>query len=149
MTFRLVDAGWGAEFESALSIDHSELRIVCPFIKARALDRLLAFRPQNVHVITRYNLDDFARRVSDIAALRTLLDRGASVRGIRNLHAKLYIFGQSRAIVTSANLTHAGLERNPEFGIVTEDPAAIASCLAYFDDLWSSGGADLQIEQVN
>lgn len=149
MTFRLVDAGWGAEFESALSIDHSELRIVCPFIKARALDRLLAFRPQNVHVITRYNLDDFARRVSDIAALRTLLDRGASVRGIRNLHAKLYIFGQSRAIVTSANLTHAGLERNPEFGIVTEDPAAIASCLDYFDDLWRSGGADLRIQQVN
>ena len=81
MTFRLVDAGWSAEFESALSIDHSELRIVCPFIKARALDRLLAFRPQNVRVITRYNLNDFARRVSDIAALRTLLDRGASVRG--------------------------------------------------------------------
>ena len=64
MTFRLVDAGWGAEFESALSIDHSKLRIVCPFIKARALDRLLAFRPENVRVITRYNLNDFARRVS-------------------------------------------------------------------------------------
>ena len=147
MTFRVVDTGWGAEFESALSMDLSELRIICPFIKARALDRLLAVSPPNVRVITRYNLNDFAQRVSDIATLRTLLGRGASIRGIRNLHAKLYVFGQSRAIVTSANLTHAGLERNPEFGIVTEDPAAIASCLAYFDALWSSGGADLQIEQ--
>ena len=52
MTFRLVNAGWSAEFESALSIDHSELRIVCPFIKARALDRLLPFRPENIRVET-------------------------------------------------------------------------------------------------
>ena len=109
MTFRLVDTGWGAEFESALCMDRSELRIVCPFIKARALDRLLAVSPPNVRVITRYNLNDFARRVSDIATLRTLLGRGASIRGIRNLHAKLYVFGQSRAIVTSANLTNWAL----------------------------------------
>ena len=96
MIFRLVDTGWGAEFESALSMDRSELRIVCPFIKARALDRLLAVSPPNVRVITRYNLNDFARRVSDIATLRTLLGRGASIRGIRNLHAKLYVFGDPR-----------------------------------------------------
>ncbi len=148
MSFRLVDTGWGPELLSALHRDRSELRIVCPFIKKRALARLLEIRPERIRVITRFNLDDFARGVSDIDALQTLLDHGAAIRGIRNLHAKLYVFGRSRAIVTSANLTEAGLGINPEFGIVTEDPTAIEECHHYFDALWSRGGDDLRPEQV-
>lgn len=146
--FRLVDSGWGQELEEALRCDRSVLRIVCPFIKSGALNRLLAADPQRIRVVTRYNLDDFARCVSDIAALRTLLDRGAGVRGIRNLHAKLYLFGESRAIVTSANLTDSGLDSNPEFGVITEDREAITRCRAYFEDLWDRGTDDLDHEQV-
>ena len=41
---------------------------------------------------------------------------GAGVRGIRNLHAKLYVFGSDRSIVTSANLTEPALTKNAEFG---------------------------------
>ena len=43
--------------------------------------------PGNVQVITRFNLADFAEGVSDIEALRLLLDAGADIRGIRSLHA--------------------------------------------------------------
>ena len=136
------------ELERALYRDRSELRIVCPFIKTGALNRLLEMEPQRIRVVTRFNLDDFAQCVSDIAALQEILDQGGSVRGIRNLHAKLYVFGKSRAVVTSANLTDAGLDRNPEFGIVTEDPAAIKRCLDYFEDLWERGGEDLCREQL-
>ena len=149
MTFRLVDQGWDSEFISGLRHDSSELRIVCPFIKARALVRTLAPRPASLQVITRFNLADFADGVSDIGALRLLLDAGAAVRGIRGLHAKLYIFGTSRAIVTSANLTSAGLSTNREFGIVTEDPAAIERCLAYFESLWLLAGSDLERQQLD
>src|SRR2546421_7648773 len=105
MTIRLVEAGWAKELADALRIDASELRIVCPFIKAGALTRLLSPRPRSIQVITRFHLGDFADGVSDIVALRKLLEAGANVRGVRNLHAKLYLFGQRRAIVTSANLT--------------------------------------------
>ena len=137
MTFRLVDKGWGHELEQALRADRTELRIVCPFIKARALGRLLALKPERMRVITRFNLNEFALGVSDVATLGTLLGCGAEVRGIRNLHAKMYLFGATRAIVTSANLTDAGLNRNSELGISTDDPAAIASCIDYFNTLWS------------
>lgn len=148
MSFRLVDEGWISEFEEALRIDSSNLKIICPFIKSQAISCLLEFNP-NIRVITRYKLEDFALGVSDIAALQILLRHGASIRGIRNLHSKLYIFGQSRAIVTSANLTKAGLCSNPEFGIVTEETTAIDSCHAYFDKLWDLGRNDLQVKQVN
>ena len=148
MSFRLVSEGWGAELENALRRDRSELRIVSPFIKHPALERLLALRPERIRVVTRFDLEGFARGVSDVAVLRTLLETGASVRGLRGLHAKLYVFGDSVGVVTSANLTVSGLDRNPEFGLVTEDPAAIRSCLDHFEELWHRARDDLRIDQV-
>ena len=117
--FRLVETDWGHVLDRAVATDCSELRIVCPFIKERTVRRLLAGgRPKSIQVITRFNLLDFAEGVSDTAALRLLLDKGAQIRGVRGLHAKLYLIGR-QAIVTSANLTQAALSRNHEFGFVT------------------------------
>ena len=138
---RLVDEGWSRELTAAIRANPSEVRIVCPFIKKGALDYLMPHRPSDgdIQVITRFNLDDFANGVSDVEALRMLLDDGASVRGVQNLHAKLYLFGTSRVIITSANLTEAALTRNQEFGVVAEDEAVIADCQSYFDGLWQRG----------
>ena len=82
MTIQLVDGGWGKKLTEALLEDGSELRIICPFIKVRALQRLLRHHPSNVQVITRFNLADFAEGVSDVAALRKLLDADARARGV-------------------------------------------------------------------
>jgi phosphatidylserine/phosphatidylglycerophosphate/cardiolipin synthase-like enzyme len=135
MTTRLVDSGWNAEFVSALSADSSYLRIISPFIKTGAIERIISKHPNSIEVITRFNLNDFAAGVSDLTALRRLLAAGARVRGVKNLHAKAYLFGNSRAIITSANLTEAALNRNHEFGMITEDAAVIIACRSYFDDL--------------
>jgi len=148
MAMRLVDAGWGKELTDALRADASELKIICPFIKISALNRLLSNKPKSIQVITRFNLRDFAEGVSDMAALRMLLKAGARVRGVKNLHAKLYLFGASRAIVTSANLTEAALNRNHEFGIVADEATAIATCRAYFNELWDRSGTDLTTTQI-
>ena len=138
---RLVDAGWGQELTEAIRADSSEVRIICPFIKEGTLKRLRLHRLDDVQVITRFNLSDIANGVSDIEALRMLLKAGASVRGIRNLHAKLYLFGKSRAIITSANLTKAALTWNQEFGLVADDEAVIGACRKYFDELWQRGSS--------
>ena len=148
MTFRLVDGKWDEEFTEALCDDASELRIICPFIKVGALQRLLRHSPKRVQVITRFNLGDFADRVSDVAALQELLEVDAGVRGIRNLHAKLYLFGKKRAIITSCNLTEAALSRNHELGMVTTDGTIIQKCLEYFDNLWRVAGDDLVPHRV-
>ena len=149
MTTRLVDTGWSQEIVAALAAGGDELRIISPFIKAPALKRLLSAKSGNVAVITRFNLSDFAQGVSDISALRSLLQCGASVRGVKNLHAKLYLFGAKRAIVTSANLTESGLKRNHEFGVVSEAPEIIAACRQYFEDLWGRSGANLTASQLD
>lgn len=148
MTIRLVETGWDRELAAALRMDANELRIICPFIKSGVLERLLSKRLMAIQVITRFNLSDFAEGVSDIEALRTLLAAGASVRGVRNLHAKVYLFGRRCAIVTSANLSEAALRRNHEFGMVAADKTVIATCRTYFEELWRRAGADLTLGQV-
>ena len=140
---------WPPEFIDALDAERSLLQIVCPIIKTNALDRLLSRRPNHVQVITRFNLADFAHGVSDLAAMRQVLDMGGQVRGIRHLHAKLYLFGSSWAIVTSPNLTGAGMNVKHEFGIVTDGSDAIARYRAYFDGLWELAGSDLQSPQLD
>ena len=146
---RLVDGEWGDELTSAIRADRSALRIICPFIKLGALQELLNHNPRNIQVITRFNLVDIAAGVSDVAALRALLDANATVRGVRNLHAKMYLFGKSRAIITSCNLTKAALTRNYELGIVAESEFLIVKCQEYFDELWKSSGENLTQAQVD
>ena len=148
MTTRLIDRGWDSEFTEALNHDSSYLRIICPFIKSAAIGRLLLHHPDRVRVITRFNLQDFAAGVSDVDALRQLLDANGRVRGIKNLHAKLYVFGKSRAIVTSANLTEAALTKNHEFGLITDDTEAVRNCLGYFDRLWQRGKPDVSGDEI-
>lgn len=149
MTIRLVDDKWHKEMTNAAKINASELRIICPFIKTGALDRLLLNKWKTIQVITRFSLNDFAKGVSDIEALRKLLDAGAHIRGVQNLHAKLYLFGAKRAIVTSANLTQAALNRNHEFGLVAESADVISECQKYFNELWHRSDCDLSRNRVD
>ena len=148
MNSRVVDGGWLREFEDGLELRECETLIVSPFIKSSALRKLVANPSQKIRVVTRFNLDDFAHGASETDALRQLLNANASIRGVRNLHAKLYVFGESRAIITSANLTRSGMDRNHELGVVTGDHGLIANCQRYFEHLWERAGSDLSTEDL-
>lgn len=147
--FRLVDSGWDKELENAWILGEPKIQIICPFIKKRVAERLLKIgSTKEIQVITRFNLADFCEGVSDTAALEVLLARGAQIRGVRNLHSKLYIFGTRRVIVTSANLTDSALTRNQEFGFVSENSAIMGYCSKYFQDLWKRAGASLTTKRL-
>ena len=149
MGIRLVDSGWEEELRAALEAEHATVRIVCPFIKRHAAERLLEYgHPETLQVITRFSIGDFCAGVSDTSALRMLVKAGARVRGIKHLHAKLYLFGKRSVIVTSANLTQAGLLRNHEFGFVSEDEDVVGECRQYFKALWKSAGTDVSLGQL-
>jgi len=150
MSFDLVEAGWDTLIDKAVTLGSTELRIVCPFIKKSVAERLLASGPpQLIQVITRFKLGDFCGGVSDTSALRLLLNHGAKIRGVQGLHAKVYLFGDKQAIVTSANLTDAGLSRNHEFGFTADDPQIIQRCRQYFNDLWQKTAPDLTAEKID
>src|SRR5215207_2378773 len=58
----------------------------------------------------------------------------------RFLHGKAYLFGSvddpRAALVTSANLTGAGLEHNLELGLVDYNVAPSKAALTWFEQLW-------------
>ena len=150
MKFRLIDSGWDKVLDEGVCASHASIRIVCPFIKRRAANRVLKYgKPKLLEVITRFSLNDFAAGVSDTSALRLLLENGAEVKGVRNLHAKLYLLGESRAIVTSANLTEAALLTNHELGFVATDARIVEPCRRYFENLWSRAGQNLQAAKLD
>ena len=47
--------------------------LISPFLRKETMERLLGDNPREVKVITRFNLDEFLRGVSDLAALEYLL----------------------------------------------------------------------------
>lgn len=115
--FRLVDMDRDREICDAYSAGFSTIRIVSRFIQLRPIQRLLSRgTPSTLRVRTRFNLDEVAEGVNDLAALLLLLDRGAEIKGVRHLHSKMYLLGEGCAIVTSANPTDTALLRNHEFG---------------------------------
>ncbi|MGA7793068.1 MAG: phospholipase D-like domain-containing protein [Candidatus Acidiferrales bacterium] len=149
MDFQLVDQGWESEIRKALTRDHSNLWIVCPFIQKRPVELLLQTgKPRSFRVVTRLNLDDFACGVSDTSALRLLIENDGQIRGVRGLHAKLYLIGDS-AISTSANLTDKGLHDNHEFGFISRDSGIVWKCHQYFNGLWHRAGHDLTLDRID
>src|SRR5687768_2709100 len=97
MTTWLVDRNWGAELAEGRRHHGAALRIICPFIKLQPIVELLGdTRPEPFQFLTRFNLADFGSGVSDVAALREILAAGGSVRGVRGLHAKVFLFGFDR-----------------------------------------------------
>jgi len=149
LSFRLVDSGWSDELDAGMRERPQTVSIVCPFIKKRTVERLvLAHRPYDLRVITRFDLNAFNAGVSDLDALDLLLQSGAKIRGVVGLHSKMYIFGARRAIVTSANLTEAAMFHNKEFGFTADDPSIAIQCQSYFDRLWANTKHDLSKDQI-
>ena len=142
--FVLIESDWERELTKALRSSRDHWRWICPFIQGQTVQRLLkAGQPRKLHVITRFKLSDCAGGVHDLRALRLLVEHGAQVRGVRELHTKLYVAGNRQAIITSANLTAGGLGRNLEFGLVAHDRTLVEGCVEYFDRMWAQAGEDL------
>ncbi|HEX3240527.1 MAG TPA: phospholipase D family protein [Solirubrobacterales bacterium] len=149
MAVRLVEGGWWKELEAAFADDATTVRVASPFIKHGAVEGLLSEGSPSLRILTRFNLDHFREGVSDISALRRLIELGAQVRGVQRLHAKLYLFDGDHAVITSANMTVGGLRKNHELGVVAEGGPLPQRCLAYFDGLWEKAGPDLVVSRLD
>ena len=60
-------------------------------------------------LLTRTLLSDFATRASDLDAVHGIAQRTGGILSLSSLHAKVYIVGTDRALVTSANATFSGM----------------------------------------
>lgn len=114
------------------------VRISSPYVTERQF--LTASRKHEVRLLTTLSPIDVALGATSIESINALLDLGVECRSLPprpKLHAKVYIFGTSHAVVTSANFTTSALDSNIEAGIeITGDNTRALA--AWFDSLWKA-----------
>lgn len=92
----------------------------------------------------------FYKRSSDINALKTILQKGGAVYNFQRLHAKIYLFDDKKAIITSANLTYSGLKRNFEYGVLIDELSLVSSICKDFTKLChNDSSGKLNIEHIS
>lgn len=114
----------------------SSLWISSPFVTADGVRIAMrsSVRPRLLTKVTAANL---ASKALDGKSLIRLLESGAEVRSIPNLHAKIYLIDGREGVVTSSNLTGPGLFRNVELGIhFTDEDQLYEAVRSVFDKLW-------------
>ena len=87
-----------------------EIVLIAPFIKARALDRILEFLGADVNLlcVTRWLPSEIASGASDLEVFEIVRDHHGSLRLRQNLHAKYYR-SDGHVLIGSANLTNSAL----------------------------------------
>ncbi len=124
------------------------VRIASAYVTERQF--LTAAPKRDVRLLTSLSPIDVASGATSIESLNALLELGVKCRCLPprpRLHAKVYVFGTSHAVVTSANFTGSGFDSNIEAGIETTGSEA-KSLAAWFDRLWETASA-VTVEQLS
>ena len=123
---QIISRGWRNDLAGIASSARRSVLVVAPFIKYEEADWLCGLLRSGVEVITLANIDAAAVSASalDIAALQRLVEASPTSRlvALSNLHAKVFVADEKAAIVTSGNLTRAGLDSNIECGVLIRQP---------------------------
>ncbi|MBN1362921.1 MAG: phospholipase D family protein [Sedimentisphaerales bacterium] len=112
----------------------SHLMISSPYVTRDGIAFIMGKRDPHLNSIT-FATDLSPANICDGAtdpnALSLLMSRVPNVvlRHLPRLHAKVYVSDARCAIITSANLTRGGLERNYEYGVRIPESPVVASIL--------------------
>jgi PLD-like domain len=108
--------------------------IATPYISAAGVDFVRSNLPQSMTesgrlvLLTDLSPVPICQGSTDPSAIRRLAEELPVVNmfHLPKLHAKVYVSGSKRALVTSGNLTKGGLDTNYEYGIRIDDPSLVA-----------------------
>ncbi len=130
---------WHDAFLHRVRSSKEIIRIASPFIKQNMAKSLVEAKPNDTELryLNSFKLQYFYTGVSDLTAIETLLRGGTKVHSLHRLHAKIYIFDEMQAVVTSANLTHGGLVSNYEYGLLLSETTLVKEIIEDFDHLFS------------
>jgi len=90
-------------------------------------------------LLTALSTSDIISGATSIEAIRWLFENGVNIRIVPSspkFHAKVYIADRNKAIVSSANLTHNGIENNIEVGVLLDESESI-QLSHWFESTWN------------
>lgn len=130
----LLTSPWRSTLRELLASVHDDLLIASPFIKGSeaewACRVIQAHAPARLRltVLTDVRSESVLSGALDLDALQTFARSmpETHIVNLPQLHAKVYVADDAAAIVTSGNLTSAGLDFNYEYGIALRDPRVVS-----------------------
>ncbi len=152
----LVRSPWTETLKNLISLADEHLLIVSPYVKRSATERMLKQLDQRgCRESLRISLITDLRPESTLAGsmdLDAIVEIGRSVAGFElthlpSVHAKVYVADSRVAIVTSGNLTEAGLRGNVEYGVALSEEGMVKEVRSDFES-YASLGAKVSIEDV-
>ena len=110
MEYSLSDCRLGDRLGDLCRQATREIVLIAPFIKAKALDRILEFLGADIDLlcVTRWLPSEIASGASDLEVFEIVRDHHGSLRLRQNLHAKYYR-SDGHVLIGSANLTNSAL----------------------------------------
>jgi hypothetical protein len=113
------------------------VRIASAYVTDKHL--LSGIKDRDVRLLTYISRMDIIAGAMSLNSLAALITSGVQCRYISKgprLHAKVYLFDDQSAVVTSANLTQRALDKNLEVGVHLSG-AAVTQLIGWFDMLWN------------
>ncbi|AHF61283.1 phospholipase D-like domain-containing protein [Spiroplasma mirum] len=110
--------------------------IYSPYIKKQIASEILNNKQKNVQlkIITSWNLPNFINKSLDLEAIELLIKNNINILALENLYAKIYIFNESSALITSSILTFNSFNKNFEYGtFIWDDNKKIKEILKNLD----------------
>lgn len=117
----LYGRAWRGEFHSFLKETKSELTVVCPYIREAEANFVTGELSGKIRIVTltSLNVDGIINGALEIGGIERLAGFSPASKAVNlpRLHAKVFVSDSSRAIITSANLTSSGIDKNYEYGV--------------------------------
>lgn len=112
--------------ERTIGLLKSRLFILSPFIKIEALKKVLdgVGSKVKIFIVARWRLNDLVLGASDLEVYNYLKEKGIKFYINRDIHLKLILADDKKALVGSANITNSGLgySAHPNVEAVVEIP---------------------------
>jgi len=144
----LISSPWADRFRFFATEARDELLVASPYLTGHPLDTIVQValekeehaRPR-VGILTNLDLDNILTGGVDVASLLKFVEQlpNTGITYLPGLHAKVYVTDTTMAIITSSNLTTAGLHRNQEYGVLLRDPATVLKIREHLIKLASLG----------
>jgi hypothetical protein len=126
---------WKDELITLLKLTKDEAFLCSPYLDKEIVEEIIeAFEGKHLKLLTR---DDRGNN----EALLFLQERENQLNNVETrltkcLHAKVYLLDEKKAIITSSNLTEAGLEKSNEIGVLIENPEFLNQLKSRLEYWW-------------
>lgn len=120
---------WKKDLLELVNQSKKSVKITSPFITRDVCADVLEIKKPTTtfELITSFKLKSIYSGFLDLRALEDILVKKGIIKNHSKLHAKVYLFDEEIAIVTSANLTYGGIIKNYEYGVLIDERSLVST----------------------